>query len=106
MMGQHVVVFCTVGKVEEAHAIARTLVERRLAACVNVVPRVASHYRWKNELVRDEESLLVIKTRKDRFEALRTAVVSAHSHEVPELVALPIEAGHAPYLSWIDDCLE
>jgi periplasmic divalent cation tolerance protein len=105
-MARYVVVLCTVGKLDEAHTIARTLVERRLAACVNVVASVTSHYRWKNELVRDEEALLVIKTRKDRYEALQKAVVSDHSYEVPELIVLPIEAGNAPYLSWIDDCLE
>ncbi|MBN2370816.1 MAG: divalent-cation tolerance protein CutA [Vicinamibacteria bacterium] len=105
-MRRYVVVYCTAGDAEEAHKIARMLVERRLAACVNVVPSVTSHYRWKSEIARSDESWLVVKTREDRFEALRAAVVSAHSYEVPEIIALPIEAGNAPYLSWIDDCLE
>jgi periplasmic divalent cation tolerance protein len=64
---------------------------------------VTSIYRWKGEVCRDEERLLVIKTRADRLEALREALVGFHPYEVPELVALPIAAGHAPYLAWLDE---
>jgi periplasmic divalent cation tolerance protein len=98
-----VVVLCTVGRPEDAERIAREVVERRLAACVNVVPSVVSTYRWKGKVERDEERLLVIKTRADRFEALRAAIVSLHPYEVPEVVALPISEGHAPYLEWVDE---
>ena len=102
-VSERVVAFSTVGKAEDAERIARVLVERRLAACVNVVPGVVSVYRWKGEVCRDEELLLVIKTRAERLEALREALVALHPYEVPELVALPIEAGHAPYLDWLDE---
>jgi periplasmic divalent cation tolerance protein len=91
----------TVGKAEDAERIARALVEGGLAACVNVVPAVTSYYRWKGRLERDEERLLVIKTRADRLDALRRALVELHPYELPELIALPIEAGHAPYLEWV-----
>jgi periplasmic divalent cation tolerance protein len=98
-----VVALSTVGTAEDAERIARALVERRLAACVNVVPGVVSFYRWKGAVEKDEERLLVIKTRAERLEALREALVELHPYEVPELVALPVEAGHAPYLAWLDE---
>ena len=102
-MSERVVALSTVATAEDAERIARVLVERRLAACVNVVPKVVSVYRWKGEICRDEELLLVVKTRRERLDALREAVVGLHPYEVPELVALPIEAGHEPYLAWLDD---
>jgi len=101
--GGAVVALSTVGSREDAERIARALVERRLAACVNVVPGLVSIYRWKGSVERDEERLLVIKTRVDAVEALREALVAMHPYEVPELVVLPVEAGHAPYLAWIAD---
>ncbi|HSD26506.1 MAG TPA: divalent-cation tolerance protein CutA [Vicinamibacteria bacterium] len=102
-MSARIVALSTVATPEDAERIARALVERRLAACVNVVPKVVSVYRWKGEICRDEELLLVVKTRRERLDALREAVVGLHPYEVPELVALPIEAGHEPYLAWLDD---
>ena len=98
-----VIALSTVGSAEDAERVARTLVERRLAACVNVVPGVVSHYRWKGEICRDEERLLVIKTRAERLDALRAAFVELHPYEVPELVVLEISAGNQPYLEWLDD---
>jgi periplasmic divalent cation tolerance protein len=102
-VSERVVAFSTVGTAEDAERIARALVERRLAACVNVVPGVVSVYRWKGAVCRDEERLLVIKTRAARLEALGAALVALHPYELPELVALPIEGGHEPYLAWLDD---
>jgi periplasmic divalent cation tolerance protein len=97
------VALTTVATAEDAERLACALVERRLAACVNVVPGVVSHYRWKGELQRDQERLLVIKTRAQRLDALRAALAELHPYELPELVALEIAAGHAPYLAWLDD---
>jgi periplasmic divalent cation tolerance protein len=102
-VSERVVALSTAGTAEDAERIARALVESRLAACVNVVPGVVSVYRWKGEVCRDEERLLVIKTRADRLEALRGALVGLHPYEVPELLALPVAAGHAPYLAWLDE---
>jgi periplasmic divalent cation tolerance protein len=102
-VSERVVAFSTVGSAGDAERIARALVERRLAACVNVVSGVVSVYRWKGEVRRDEERLLVLKTRAEKLEALREALVELHPYELPELVALPIEAGHAPYLAWLDE---
>jgi len=98
-----VVVLSTVGTAEDASRIARALVERRLAACVNVVPGVRSVYRWQGRVEEDDERLLVIKTRRERFEALREALLALHPYELPEAIVLPIEAGHAPYLAWLDE---
>ena len=96
-----VVALSTVATAEDAERIARSLVENGFAACVNVVPGVVSFYRWKGRLERDAEMLLVIKTRGERFEELRAALLAAHPYELPELVALPISAGHEPYLEWL-----
>ena len=101
-MTGRIVVLSTVGTAEDAERIARALVERGLAACVNVLPTVTSIYRWKGKLEKDEERLLVIKTRMERFTALRQALVSLHPYEVPEVLALPIADGHPPYLEWLD----
>ena len=87
----------------EAPAIARALVERRLAACANIIPSIRSIYSWKGEICDDEEALLVIKTRRALFDALRAAVVELHSYEVAEVIALPIVAGNPPYVAWIDE---
>lgn len=97
------VVFVTVGKREEAERIASTLVEEKLAACCNLVPAVQSVYRWQGKICRDEETLMIVKTRQALFGALRARVAELHSYDVPEIISLPIAAGHAPYLRWICD---
>jgi len=102
-MSERVVALSTVGTPEDAERIARALVEQRLAACVSIVPGVVSVYRWREGVEREEERLLVIKTRRDRLEALQSTLVSLHPYEVPELVAFGVEAGHAPYLAWLDE---
>ncbi len=81
--------------------IARRLVEERLAACVNLIPRVISTYRWQGKLARDRETLLVIKSRRVRFPALARRVAALHPYSVPEIIALPLQAGSRPYLAWI-----
>jgi periplasmic divalent cation tolerance protein len=86
---------------EQAPVLARRLVQSALAACVNVLPAVRSFYTWEGEICDDGESLLVIKTRRALFEELRAAVVEMHPYEVPEVLALPVAAGHLPYLEWI-----
>lgn len=98
-----VVALSTVATAEDAERIARSLVEKGVAACVNVVPGVVSFYRWKGRLERDAEVLLVIKTRGERFEQLKAALLAEHPYEVPELVALPIAGGHERYLEWLED---
>jgi periplasmic divalent cation tolerance protein len=101
-MSANALVLSTVGTEDEASRIAQALVERRLAACVNVVPGVRSTYRWQGAVRTDTEWLLVAKTRRDRFEELRVAIRELHSYEVPEIVMLDIADGDAAYLAWID----
>jgi periplasmic divalent cation tolerance protein len=102
----HLVVLSTVARAEDAERIGRALVEAGLAACVNVLPAVTSIYRWKGTLEKEEERLLLIKTRADRFDALKQALVALHPYEVPEVLALPIADGHQPYLDWLDESVK
>jgi len=95
-------VLSTVGDAETAEEIARDVVGKGLAACVNIVPEIRSVYSWKGRVESETERLLVIKTTSERFEALRAAIVGRHPNEVPEVIALSIERGHLPYLEWLD----
>lgn len=88
---------------EKAEEIARAVVERRLAACVNVVPRVRSIYRWEGKIEEADESTLVMKTRRSLVPELTAAVKSLHPYDVPEIIALPVasDRGNAEYLRWV-----
>ncbi|MBE9515163.1 MAG: divalent-cation tolerance protein CutA [Chloroflexi bacterium] len=97
-----VVVFITASGEEEAHNIAELLVNGKKAACVNVVPRVDSLFWWKGKLDAAQESLLIVKTKASLFREIVELVGSAHSYEVPEIIALPIIAGSEDYLKWLD----
>jgi periplasmic divalent cation tolerance protein len=96
-----IVVFSTFPSEDKAADIARTLVSEGLAACANLVPPVRSIYRWQGELCDERETLAIIKTTREQFDALRDRLVALHPYEVPEVIALPVEAGHAPYLDWV-----
>ncbi|HKD82940.1 MAG TPA: divalent-cation tolerance protein CutA [Candidatus Angelobacter sp.] len=94
-------VLTTAGSADEAKKIAHALVERRLAACVNIVPRVESVYRWKGQVESAEEWLLLIKTRSSAFERVRDAITELHSYELPECVMLELAEGDKAYLDWL-----
>ena len=96
-----IVVLVTCPNRTVARRIARTLVTRRLAACVNMLPGIESTFRWQGKIDRCLEALLVIKTTRPRFAALRRAVLSLHPYDVPEVIALPLVDGHPPYLTWV-----
>jgi periplasmic divalent cation tolerance protein len=100
-MTEFVVVLVTVGSRAAGEEIARRLVEERLAACVNVVGPIRSIYVWEGRTAEDDEHLLVIKSRRGLFDALAARVKALHSYEVPEVIALPVLAGAAPYLEWL-----
>jgi periplasmic divalent cation tolerance protein len=100
-MSQALVCYSTCPDPETACQLAERLVEESLAACVNCLPGVTSVYRWQGKVTTDSETLLMIKTTADRFEALRARLVELHPYELPELIAVPIEHGHAPYLAWV-----
>jgi periplasmic divalent cation tolerance protein len=105
MTSDYIVVFVTCADESVARNLAAAVLEPRLAACVNILPGVRSLYRWNGEIQDDAEVMCIMKTRADRFEDLRRAIAEAHPYEVPEIIALPIAAGHKPYLDWIDDCV-
>jgi periplasmic divalent cation tolerance protein len=98
---EFVVVLVTIGSREDGEAMARTLVAERLAACVNVVGPIRSVYRWQGTVDESEEHLLIIKTPRARFVALEDRVRALHGYDTPEVIALPVTAGSAPYLDWL-----
>jgi len=105
-MGQSIVVLVTCGSEEEATKIGNSLIEERLAACVNMISPVRSIYRWKGKIWDEKEWMLIIKTQKRRFEELEKKVKSLHSYSVPEIIALPMVEGSIPYLKWLEETTE
>jgi len=97
------VVLTTAGSEAEASKLANTLVQRELAACVNVLPGVESTYRWNGVVTTDAEWLLVIKTRTDRFEEVRAAIRELHSYELPEVVLIEASRVDPAYRAWVED---
>lgn len=96
-----IVVLMTAANSEEANRIADELVNSRLAACVQVLPEIQSVYRWKGEVQRDREVLLLAKTTRDKFGELESSVRGIHSYDTPEIIALTITEGSGPYLRWL-----
>ena len=105
-MSEPIVVLVTCGSEEEALKIANSLVEERLAACVNIVSPVRSIYRWEGKICDEREWMLFIKTQKQRFEDLEKKVRALHSYSVPEIIALPIIEGASSYLNWVKEMTE
>jgi len=105
-MPDSIVVLVTCGSEEEALKIANALVEVHLAACVNLTAPIRSIYRWEGKIWDEKEWLLIIKTQKQRFEALEKKVKSLHSYSVPEIISLPITEGSSAYLNWIKENTE
>ena len=100
------IVLSTAGSEEEARKIARHLVERQLAACVNIVPQIESVYRWQSKVEEAREWLLLIKTTAERFPAVRDALRELHSYDLPECIAIAIEEGSSSYLDWIAESVK
>jgi periplasmic divalent cation tolerance protein len=106
-MSEAWIVLCTCGSRDEADSIASTLVNERLAACVNILPPVQSVYRWQGAVERADEILLVIKTTAARFSALRDRIQAIHSYDTPEIIAIEAAAGSERYLTWLgEQCSE
>jgi periplasmic divalent cation tolerance protein len=101
-MTDKIVVLNTCASEAEAERLARLLIEERLAACVSIVPRLRSFYHWKGAVDSSEECLLLIKSSRALFDQLRLAIEKAHTYEVPEVLALPVVAGAASYLDWLE----
>jgi periplasmic divalent cation tolerance protein len=96
-------VLSTCGSIDEARKLARALVEKQLAACVNIVPQIESVYYWKGKVETSTEFLLLIKTTAGAFDELRDVLTELHSYDVPECIEIAIEDGSAAYLAWIGE---
>jgi periplasmic divalent cation tolerance protein len=101
-MTDKIVVVTACDSEKEAERLAHHLVDRRLAACVNILPKARSIYRWKEKVENTAEWVLLIKSRRGLFAALRAEIQKLHTYEVPEVVALPVVEGSDAYLGWVD----
>lgn len=106
MTDEYCIVLCTVPDPDAGERLAASLVEARVAACVNILPGLTSVFRWQGETQKDPEALLIIKTRRDRFEAICEVLRAQHPYELPEIIAVPLSDGLPAYLRWIDQNLE
>ena len=104
-MSDKILILTTAGSDSEARKIAQMLVERHLAACVNIIPKVQSIYRWEGKMESAEEYLLIAKTTRDKESEAQAAIRELHSYELPECISIPIEGGSSEYLKWITDSL-
>ena len=95
------IVYCTCPDKAVAETIAKMLVDQRLAACVNILPQMQSIYRWQGQIENDDEILLLIKSDVAHFESLREAILAQHPYDLPEIIGVPVAAGHPEYLTWI-----
>ena len=103
-MGQRfLIIFCTTASEQEAAVLGNTLVEEGLAACANIIPKIRSIYRWKEEICDEGETLIIIKSREDLFEKIRSRIRELHSYEVPEITAIQFNKGDAAYLQWLEE---
>ncbi|OGX06519.1 MAG: cytochrome C biogenesis protein CcdA [Omnitrophica WOR_2 bacterium GWA2_47_8] len=102
---KHIIAFVTTADKEEARKIAGHLIEKKLAACVNIVSGVGSIYWWEGKVDTSQEVLMVIKSQSKLFTKIVSAVKQLHSYQCPEIIALPIAAGQKDYLKWIDDSI-
>ena len=100
-MNNELIIFVTASGSEEASLIASSLVEERLAACVNIVSNIESVYRWQGEVTRNTETLMIVKTTDERYAELERRIKELHSYTTPEIVALKIERGSKAYLGWL-----
>ncbi len=105
-MTHHQLVLCTCPDTGTAGRLAAELVERRLAACVNIVSGVTSVYRWQGKIETESEVLLLVKTRSDRYQEVEKALLEHHPYELPEVVAVSLEQGLSGYLAWLDSALD
>ena len=105
-VGKYRLVVVTTQNVAEAEKIARKLVEKELAACVNIVPKIRSLYRWKGEIHEDQESLMLIKTSRKLLPELKKRIKKMHSYDLPEFIVFKIEQGDRDYLKWLESQLK
>ena len=100
-MDNYIIVLNTCNSTEIASSIAETLVTKQLAACVNIVNGIESIYQWQGKVEHEQEKLLIIKTRQSLFSRVQNTIQELHDYELPEIIAVPIDAGEKNYLDWI-----
>ena len=100
-MTDALLVFTTLPSADKAAELAKLVVEERLAACANLLPAIRSIYRWQGKLQDENEVLVLLKTRAEHLERLKLRILELHPYEVPEVLAIPVEAGYQPYLDWL-----
>ncbi len=103
---KELIVLTTVPTLEFAKILANSLVKDKLAACINIVPKVISVFEWEEDLCEEEELLLIIKTTQNKYSKLESKIVATHPYEVPEVIALPIKEGSPIYLEWLNKILK
>jgi periplasmic divalent cation tolerance protein len=101
----HIIIFVTASNKKEAEHIAQELIRKKLAACVNIINKIESIFRWQGKIETAKEALLVIKSKKGKLPKIIQLIRLVHSYQVPEIIALPIIDGDKPYLRWIDECI-
>ena len=97
----YIIIFCTINSPDNANKIATNLVQKKLAACINIIPHIRSVYVWDGKLQNDEEFLMLIKTRKVLFNSIKDIVAKCHPYEIPEIISIDITEGCQNYLDWI-----
>ncbi|MGK7938960.1 MAG: divalent-cation tolerance protein CutA [Crocosphaera sp.] len=102
MSSEFIVILTTTSRQEDAKAIAQTLLERKLAGCVQIIGPITSHYYWQDELCQDDEWICLIKSHQRNYETIETTIQEIHFYEVPEIISLPIVEGSDSYLSWLN----
>jgi len=105
-VSHHRLCLCTCPDEQTARDLARSLVEARLAACVNILPAISSVYVWQGQIEQDDEVLLLIKTQQQRLADLEAHILERHPYELPEVIAVPVTEGLTGYLQWLDDVME
>jgi periplasmic divalent cation tolerance protein len=98
-------IFVTAASEQEAASIGRALVEEGLAACANIIPQIRSIYQWKGEIWDERETLIIIKSREELFDRIRSRVKELHSYEVPEITAINLDRGDSAYVQWIESVI-
>ena len=105
-MKKYILVLITASSLQEGERIGSSLVEEGLAACCNIIPEIKSIFKWKGKICKEKEVLLLVKSKKALFKKLQERVKKLHSYEVPEIIAIPIEAGLKDYLKWVDEVVK
>ena len=100
-MNEFIVIFCTIKEKKEAEKIAKEIVQKKLAACVNIIEGLTSIYEWEGSVCTESECQMIIKSKHVLYNELKESILSLHSYEVPEIISLPVSEGLESYLNWI-----